>query len=1096
MPRGGVIAQRKRKPLDGHEERIKQLHRTLTFEELKETINNELGEIVPESQYKKKFIQLDLRKNRKIGDINVIACHLARMPPGTKVFEKGKQLSQAEIEHIIARSRPDIFMRQDPPPLPANIVMREPTPARQEDYTGNIPFLNFEDARRLFFRDPRIRYLHGSTGVSPQVFQMERNTSSAGTQYMAEEWNLLSLSSSDIQALGDTFFANHPCAISALRMILPFSDIHDSVSGDSLAALDSQLVDQYLGRQLLYSIANGFAGIDGFPIWQPFKLLQGIGIQTLNQLFGYTQGHTIRAIAQSLFKASIENGSHVIINAVLSIEAARIDVNREKIFVNGRFYTPVERASTLQHYDTIAVLIHHQADVDKSYNPRSDSTPHGALACAVDSGSAPLNFEAFKLLANATSVIFFETVKQLLTPESEREFLYLINNHAAKCEHLNALIYSIEITDVVYQFSEQGALDTFEILQCLSVDLKLCDKPVSSTRGLFVSIPYDSLLCVAARRGYGELYRKLVSTSGLCPGIDTLHAAVEGGNKLLVQEILSSEQLRQKPWDLDDSNELWSIATLLQNKEISDLLRGNDEIDRIARWREFEEAWDAAETAENQTLMNEMLKTHHANVDEYYFHDYKIWALRVACTTSNHKWAQTLLDRGADATAASFEAAIRNDDIHLLDLLLNSHCQMDNDVLEYCAKYGSYSAMKCLLEERSVVPDWVLHVALRRKDKEIVSLLLDSGADINLSTSDSALLNFWSSPLQSSREPHSRENALQVAAKMGDEQWVEYVISKGADPNDTYALEAAYVKNPRALKSILTSYKERYNRVVPGFGSSVLILAIQNRDLALIRMLLEHNVDPHGYVLKDDGQWLTPFGYAIAGARGDDLAIVTLFLTYNCHPSDIDSSINVMFDDGNQWQYKRNTTTTAFLTAISTENIKLVHLLAQAEEGIIRRPARRTIRRTAMQRAAELGSLKMVQLLYDMGAEINEPPNTRGGATSLQLAAIGGFGQIVCYLIDHGADVNAPGAKCFGMTALVGAASRGRIDTVGILLNAGAGRGENGQEQFEEALKAADDNGQWPTYEYIKERRGSKCFEDYSEEPDLVDEFVDISGEE
>ncbi|RYC63127.1 hypothetical protein CHU98_g3080 [Xylaria longipes] len=118
------------------------------------------------------------------------------------------------------------------------------------------------------------------------------------------------------------------------------------------------------------------------------------------------------------------------------------------------------------------------------------------------------------------------------------------------------------------------------------------------------------------------------------------------------------------------------------------------------------------------------------------------------------------------------------------------------------------------------------------------------------------------------------------------------------------------------------------------------------------------------------------------------------------------------------------------------------------------------------------------------------------GATALQLAAIGGFGQIVCYLIQHEADVNARGAEVDGATALVGAAAKGRMDIVAILLNKGAGRGEDGGEQFERAMKEAEHYGHYPTRDYLKERWDAQQ-EDAPQGPDPIDEFlVDFSNED
>ena len=94
------------------------------------------------------------------------------------------------------------------------------------------------------------------------------------------------------------------------------------------------------------------------------------------------------------------------------------------------------------------------------------------------------------------------------------------------------------------------------------------------------------------------------------------------------------------------------------------------------------------------------------------------------------------------------------------------------------------------------------------------------------------------------------------------------------------------------------------------------------------------------------------------------------------------------------------------------------------------------MKRTPLQKAAEVGNLKIVQLLMTRGADVNAPPAVRGGATALQLAAIGGYIGIVVVLLDNGANVFASAARMNGRTALEGAAEHGQIDMIKVLFNA------------------------------------------------------------
>lgn len=105
------------------------------------------------------------------------------------------------------------------------------------------------------------------------------------------------------------------------------------------------------------------------------------------------------------------------------------------------------------------------------------------------------------------------------------------------------------------------------------------------------------------------------------------------------------------------------------------------------------------------------------------------------------------------------------------------------------------------------------------------------------------------------------------------------------------------------------------------------------------------------------------------------------------------------------------------------------------------------------------GSKEIVELLLEHGADVNAPPAREFGATALQFAAIKGFLGIAYLLLQYDADVNAPAAEVDGRTALEGAAEHGRVDMVQLLLNSGANIFQDGQEQYENAVRRALENG-------------------------------------
>lgn len=122
-------------------------------------------------------------------------------------------------------------------------------------------------------------------------------------------------------------------------------------------------------------------------------------------------------------------------------------------------------------------------------------------------------------------------------------------------------------------------------------------------------------------------------------------------------------------------------------------------------------------------------------------------------------------------------------------------------------------------------------------------------------------------------------------------------------------------------------------------------------------------------------------------------------------------------------------------------------------------PAVIGISRTALQAAAEIGSLELMLLLLRAGAEVNAPPAAYSGVTALQAAAIGGYVGVANALLNRGAEVNAAPAPSNGRTALEGAAEYGRIDMLQLLIDAGATVTGDGQAQYDRAVELASKNG-------------------------------------
>ncbi|KAI0098658.1 ankyrin [Nemania sp. FL0031] len=1127
MPSNSIIRKRNGSVLDGYEERIKELYNCSTLAQLKATIDEEAKQEIPVSQYRGKITQLGLRKYRVASETEKLASILARRPAGSKVFLRGKQLSQDEVRRIQSRSRPDIFKQLNPGQPPKDYTIRSPTPEQAENYAANIPFMEFEKALNWLFGGSRYhQHLRGNIGIAPQLLRDQRNPP-ASHLAMVETWDPVTLD------------LNNPHALARLGAIMPPIDFP--------SRHDVNIANLSLRRQFLFSIANNFAGIDGLPSWRQLDLLRDVSSEMIYQLFQLTKGPTARSIAQSLFRASIESGNHTIIHALLSVEPAGIDVNKEKIVIGASTYTPVGRASFLRRRETIRVLIQHGADVNMAYPEEAKGWApkeyNAALSYAVRSTSrtdthrgSPLDIETFKLLSNATRVIPNNVIRSLINTREEDLLLYLMQEQFEKFEKK----FEFPLSYLSYEFVHKYMV---MVLKTLSEENALTIIPA-----LIHIMGRPGLLDAAAYRGYLVLADTLVSNFDFYPDGPTLLLAFSGGHESIVRKFLplASPSIHV---DYDFFTPL-SSAIMVGDRDLINFVRDSGAFEYLDSKSAFELAWNAAVRQDNTEVIDELLQLRHDPPGSY-----PLYLLRVALREDNYQSAEELLARGAigpyKAIWPTWDGSLNPKgeawkqfrrrfkdlglelhisrgrlEIHefrefggylehveplepiesvrspeLFELLLDFSLDVVPclaDVFRIATSRTDYSLVHRALAEGGWSPDndrlsnYALRIALEQRDKKLIDIIIEAGASVNLREER---------PILGSRWP--RDSVLVKAATMGDDDLTKHLLRRGADPNDSYALETAFRTNQAVFETILTTYKKTHEFSMNSFGSRLLISAVKDKDTALIEKLLENNADPHGFDINELDRQVTPFGHAIEMDDGCNFTMVTQFLNHRCCASDVVSRLRWRTIGSSMGTSLRSEQipgnlgprTTAFLAAIATGNVELVELLVRSNEGIVHAPARGGIKRTALQRAAEIGSLKMVKFIHNLGADINEPPNRLGGATALQLAAAGGFGQIVCYLIDHGADINAPAALRDGMTALVGAAAKGRIDIVAILLNKGAACGEGGAEQFELAMKKAEHYGYYATADYLKERWDAQQ-QGALQLPDPMDEFiVDLSDE-
>ena len=372
--------------------------------------------------------------------------------------------------------------------------------------------------------------------------------------------------------------------------------------------------------------------------------------------------------------------------------------------------------------------------------------------------------------------------------------------------------------------------------------------------------------------------------------------------------------------------------------------------------------------------------------------------------------------------------------------------------LQLAVRWGNRSVVEALLFAGAAVKESdvyrtgepALSIAVQYRHFELVQLLLDAGADIN-----------------DPSEGQSGVTPLHAAAANGDIRMVRFLLDRGADPHDLWAFSAACRQNRELFGLLIDRHKARYPMGRKGFGSTQLAHAIKKGDENLIKALLEIRGSgaQMDRVYKGD---VTPFGLSIFKEGEGAAGFTELFLLKGYDPNSIVSKI---FERNHQV----NVGITAFLAAIGTGNSSTVELLIR-HGADVNLATQGWVKRTPLQRAAEIGSREIVELLINYGANVHAPAAARGGGTALQLAAIGGYIPIACMLLDRGADVDAPSSKVNGRTALEGAAENGRLDMVQLLLNKGAGCSGKDQAQLARAKALAYDNEHFSVVELLESR--------------------------
>ena len=954
--------------------------------------------------------------------------------------------------------------------IPPGITIRTPTLDMTASWTYSLPFYEFENNLRLIY-DPI------SLPSPPRGYIVEDQAADGDlSEGFTPSQNILT---SEGQLGGDFKDTTHAVAntwtpdisvLTALKSVVPQPTVGGSLPGFPLNDLDIRVFTSPVHRQILCSVANNFPGLDGLAIQDIIGFLQKESNEKLYRTVQSAQGYTARAIIQSIFKAAVEAGDARAVDVLVRENPANIKINEQSCVVQGKRYTPIERATMLRHEKLVEIFLNHGAEVNRTYT--EDAV--GALDLAAAESfrthwnAGPSQPRVFRKLLGKGGELCQSAIKSLIRKDSELAVLYIsvqARKNAAQLCRWGVFCEAIEFMD------HQLSMKIIEIMLECRVDLNHDDDESKGRNhhgcsghhgNLYHHVYPCRVMDIAAQLGQLPVVDLLLRSGASLTG-NTLPCAVKSQNKDLIRLLLESGA---------DINSIGSlhITTLSVALGLRD--------DRMIRFLEDQGASIINQSKEHcsAAVLAALEAGNMQFLERLIQLGVKVspedlgYGLLIATMNDRDEDVKKLIDAGAyvDYTKCTCRLNIKDPGFgpplyevlkrrkeSLTFSLLEAHANPNRSPssIQLAVEWGNRSVIEALILagvdfNGYGTSDAALAIAATRRDFGLIELLLNSGAVINSTTENTEASN-----------PSKAETPLEVAAEMGDIDMAHYLIGQGADPNNSRALEKSFLKNQELFDLLCKTYRTRYPSARGGFGTGVLMHAIENGDHNNIRRILQNGINPEAiwvptfspwhdvispYLHEDDYDLrLTAFGYAIYREKEDTTEYL---LRYGCDPNRI-----VL-----QRVHERSKEP-ALLAAIGTQRISMVQLLIN-HKAKVNFLTFGPVKRTPLQKAAELGGIEIVTFLINHGADVNAPAAFNAGGTSLQLAAIGGYIPVACKLLNHKADVNAPGAKVHGRTALEGAAEHGRLDMVKLLLNAGADSRRGVEGQVANAIALAREN--------------------------------------
>ncbi|KAI0447552.1 ankyrin repeat-containing domain protein [Xylaria telfairii] len=837
-------------------------------------------------------------------------------------------------------------------------------------------------------------------------------------------------------------------ALGRLETLLP-------VDSTTLTTKDQALETKFT-RILLFSMLNGFAGLDDIPVEDILNFLGRLSITSRSFLTALKEcsTHAARTFVDTIFRASIEAKDTHALKQLL--EHRLVDVNGTVCFSGSNRYTPIERAAKLQAYSLIETLLHYRADVNKTLGAsHAGALTHLMKSFVKDSVTTKASITATVTIIKTVDLIVSAGARP--SPSDLEDAVRLFTTSDIAC-NLSLAIHPSDhraffddsllhmYTAVRRNFCVSHVIQYLEDSQASKIIRKLielCETACCGRCLVDFASGLEHAAVKAAKLGYLETVQLLINHIPSLTGI--LCAAIRSNKKDLIDFVLSFNPDLNPPArylkTIQHARRTTPLAEAVRagNEELITYLHSKGAVARLNKGKRLGSLIFAAACSGNISLMRQLLSRADSSS-----HPYRVPSQAIGITLLNghEEVARLLLESGAAVQdyrppfkATPLRIALRSQNKSLVQALLDANItsRIGSGDFDEAFKWddmsivteltSAYYRSPCTSSLKSRTFRKLCERCMQDDNMDFFRNFVDS---IRVSTSGFSQERFL---------PYCLTSCLKQAVIMGHSEMVCYLLDIGTNPFTSQVLRVALSSHSGMLHILFN--KRRQRQTIPKCIGARVLSSVMEASLSnpqALGTLLETQavnltaLESYNLPSIEKPRIVTPLGYALYDlieTPDKDPWMVREFLDAGSDPNGVAKSL------------KRNTGNdyTGLMLSLKTGRRKIVQLLIDKGADVNLKP-RFAVKQTPLQYAAELGDLDIVRMLLEKDADVNAEPAIRSGGSALQFAAISGNCNIVKELLANGALMGALPSRVEGRWPLEGAAEHGRLDMIQFLWNA------------------------------------------------------------